>query len=61
MTMTTKLQQFIDEFTPKINETLESLLTQSTIPETLHESMLYSIRAGGKEFVLYSFWRHWKI
>lgn len=46
--MTTKLQQFIDEFTPKINETLESLLTQSTIPETLHESMLYSIRAGGK-------------
>lgn len=46
--MTNKLQQFMDEFTPKVNMTLESLLTNSAIPETLHESMLYSIRAGGK-------------
>lgn len=46
--MTNKLQQFMDEFTPKINETLESLLTNPSIPKTLQESMLYSIRAGGK-------------
>lgn len=35
--------------TPKINETLESLLTKdASIPESLRASMLYSIRAGGK-------------
>lgn len=34
---------------PKINETLESLLMKDeAIPEVLRESMLYSIRAGGK-------------
>lgn len=35
--------------TPKINETLEGLLTKdASIPESLRASMLYSIRAGGK-------------
>lgn len=35
--------------TPKINDTLESLLMKdASIPEVLRESMLYSIRAGGK-------------
>lgn len=46
--MTTKLQQFMDEFTPQVNETLESLLQNPSIPENLQASMLYSIRAGGK-------------
>lgn len=46
--MTNNLQQFIADYTPKINDTLESLLVGSDIPETLRESMLYSIQAGGK-------------
>ncbi len=47
--MTTNLQTFMDEYTPKINETLKQLLTKNeNIPETLRDSMHYSIRAGGK-------------
>lgn len=47
--MNNNLQQFMDENTPKINQTLEKLMLKDEhIPETLRESMLYSIRAGGK-------------
>lgn len=36
-------------YIPKINDTLESLLMEDpSVPERLRESMLYSIRAGGK-------------
>lgn len=47
--MTTNLQSFMDDYTPKINDTLEMLLAEDKgIPETLRASMSYSIRAGGK-------------
>lgn len=49
MQMTTNLQAFIDEYTPKINNELEALLTKDQdMPESLRESMMYSIQAGGK-------------
>lgn len=39
----------MNDNTPKINATLEALLTKDpTMPKALRESMLYSIRAGGK-------------
>ena len=42
------LQQFIEREIPKVNAALYALLDQSTMPDTLKESMHYSIEAGGK-------------
>lgn len=49
------LQQFIEREIPKVNAALYALLDQSTMPDTLKESMHYSIEAGGNAFVRYSF------
>ncbi|SUJ04766.1 Farnesyl diphosphate synthase [Sporosarcina pasteurii] len=43
-----KLEQFIEAHTPRINDTLHTLLMKKDIPESLQSSMLYSIHAGGK-------------
>lgn len=46
--MNEKLQAFIDEMVPKIESELTNQLAKSDIPDVLHESMTYSIEAGGK-------------
>ncbi|KGR74644.1 polyprenyl synthetase family protein [Ureibacillus sinduriensis] len=46
--MSKQLQQFIDDNLPKIEEELYDLVERIKAPETLTESMLYSLKAGGK-------------
>lgn len=48
--MQSELKQFIEEYTLQINATLLAALEErkERMPQTLYESMLYSIEAGGK-------------
>ncbi len=46
--MTNSLKQFITENLPKIETELYSLVEQIQAPNQLKESMLYSLKAGGK-------------
>lgn len=46
--MNDKLQAFVDEMVPKIENELTNQMAKSDIPDVLHESMTYSIEAGGK-------------
>lgn len=46
--MSTVLKQFIETNVPKIDEQLYSLVEKINAPKTLKESMLYSLKAGGK-------------
>lgn len=46
--MNDKLQRFIAENIPTINERLNCLLTEIEAPDTLKSSMAYSVNAGGK-------------
>lgn len=46
--MSTLLKQFIDYNIPKIEQQLYSLVEQIKAPENLKESMMYSLKAGGK-------------
>lgn len=46
--MGTKLNEFIKEWTPRINQVLESKIEQDTDQQKLFESMSYSVNAGGK-------------
>lgn len=46
--MTTNLKQFINLNVPKIEKELYSLVEQIHAPNNLKESMLYSLKAGGK-------------
>lgn len=47
-TMTERLKQFMEEHLAPINSELEYQVEKLNAPEILKESMLYSIRAGGK-------------
>ncbi|EGQ27755.1 polyprenyl synthetase family protein [Mammaliicoccus sciuri] len=46
--MNEKLKTFMDEKIPEIERELTNQLAKSDIPDILHESMTYSIQAGGK-------------
>ncbi|QCR32814.1 polyprenyl synthetase family protein [Lysinibacillus sp. SGAir0095] len=46
--MTNQLKQFIDDHLPKIEAELYNLVERIKAPESLKESMLYSLKAGGK-------------
>ncbi|PIC59173.1 farnesyl-diphosphate synthase [Sporosarcina sp. P12(2017)] len=46
--MNNKLQAFVDEMIPEIERELKNQLAKSDIPDVLHESMMYSVEAGGK-------------
>ncbi|TSI08586.1 polyprenyl synthetase family protein [Lysinibacillus sp. BW-2-10] len=46
--MTTTLKQFINDNLPKLEEQLYSLVENIKAPSQLKESMLYSLKAGGK-------------
>lgn len=46
--MNESLKQFIQHNIPKIEETMYTLVKQLPAPEELKESMLYSLKAGGK-------------
>lgn len=46
--MQNKLSQFIEKNTPRINDTLQGLLTKEGVPASLQTSMSYSVNAGGK-------------
>lgn len=46
--MGTKLNKFIEEWTPKINHVLETAIQKDTDQQRLFESMAYSVNAGGK-------------
>ncbi|PID23015.1 farnesyl-diphosphate synthase [Sporosarcina sp. P3] len=46
--MNEKLQAFIDGMIPEIERELKNQLAKSDIPDALHESMMYSVEAGGK-------------
>ncbi len=46
--MNEQLQAFINEMVPEIEKELTNQLAKSDIPDALHESMTYSIEAGGK-------------
>lgn len=46
--MSNHLEQFIDDNLPKIEEELYNLVERIKAPEALKESMLYSLKAGGK-------------
>ncbi|PID03537.1 MULTISPECIES: polyprenyl synthetase family protein [unclassified Sporosarcina] len=46
--MNDKLQAFVDEMIPKVESELTNQLAKSDIPNVLHESMMYSVDAGGK-------------
>lgn len=46
--MSTNIKQFMEQEIPKIEQQLYSLVEEITAPEKLKESMLYSLKAGGK-------------
>ena len=46
--MNERLQKFMDGMIPDIERELTDLLAKSNIPDILHESMTYSVAAGGK-------------
>ncbi|ARK20150.1 polyprenyl synthetase family protein [Sporosarcina ureae] len=46
--MNEKLQAFVDKMIPEIERELTNQLAKPDIPAALHESMTYSIAAGGK-------------
>ena len=46
--MTNRLKQFISDQLPKIEEEMYSLVERIQAPEQLKESMMYSLKAGGK-------------
>ena len=46
--MNEPLKYFIESNTPQIEETMFALVEQIDAPADLKESMLYSLKAGGK-------------
>ena len=46
--MTNRLKQFISDHLPKIEEEMYSQVEQIKAPDQLKESMIYSLKAGGK-------------
>lgn len=46
--MNETLRAFVDEMVPEIERELANQLAKADVPDVLHESMMYSVKAGGK-------------